>query len=785
MKSIYIIAHAHIDPVWLWNSREGISEVIKTFSRMSQFLETHKDVSFVASSSYFYEWISKINPELYEKVKKLITNRRWEIVGGWVVEPDCNIPWGESFVRHSLYGSKSIKELFNKEIRVGFNPDSFGHNAMLPQILLKSERKYYVFMRPNQSEKQLPSPLFYWRSPDGSKILAYRIPYTYNAKGKQIAEVMKKIIEEYGNKHETLAIFIGAGDHGGGIDEDDIKVAYEAAKAIGVEVKFGTLEDFFSEVERLEGNSLPVIADELQYHSIGCYSVVHEVKELNRKAEHWLISAERVATLAYLLGKNYDVDKIEEAWKSVLFNQFHDVLAGTAIEEVYKGEVKGRFYKAISFAEDLMFESIKYIERLIRVEDDNSFIVWNLSTHKLIGPIDVEIPITIDPNNARIIDPEKGEIPYTRLPIKSKTYSRRLHVEFLAEIPPLGYKVYKIVNGERKKAEGLSYIDNGVANNGIKIKIEDNGLSIYYDSQLIIKGMRPYIIEDLSDTWSHGIDRYSDKGEEATIVETKTEVNESSAKILVKWKFRNSSYITITAKIYPYVNFIYLDVIVDWHEKLKLLKLLVPINRNVLKIRAEIPYGWIDRSETEIERPFQRWLNIITDKGNLIIANDSVYAYDFKNNMIRLTLLRSPPFAYHIPYKLQPDEEFSATDQGEHHFRFIISPEGDEVLATELASVLNSPIIYTTSFKKEGELPSYHSFLSVSPTNVSLEVMKISEDKKDDIILRLYEVSGRESDVKMQINGKEISTNIKPFEIKTLRTDREFKNIREVSLLEN
>ena len=171
-NKLHMIGHAHIDPVWLWRWQEGFHEVKATFQSALERMKEYDDFIFVASSAAFYEWVEKSAPAMFEEIKARIMEGRWQVVGGWWIEPDCNIPNGESFVRQGLYGQRYFKEKFGVVARVGFNVDSFGHSGTLPQILKKSEIPYYTFLRPMPHEKSMPSRLFWWESPDGSRVLA-------------------------------------------------------------------------------------------------------------------------------------------------------------------------------------------------------------------------------------------------------------------------------------------------------------------------------------------------------------------------------------------------------------------------------------------------------------------------------------------------------------------------------------------------------------------------------------------------------------------------------------
>jgi len=334
LVEVFLAGNAHIDPVWLWKWFEGFWTVRYTVRRIVELMKKNPSLTFVFSSAIMYEWFEECEPELFEEVKRLVREGRWIPVGGWVVEPDCNIPCGESYIRHALYGKSYFREKLGFEVKIGYNIDSFGHNASLPQILRKSGYEYYIFMRPGRHEKDLPSLVFWWESPDGSRILAYRHPVGYTVSGEELYRVIKSIIAN--PQMSVVLILFGAGDHGGGPTEKDIEAIRRASEeSVGCRVMFANPEEFFKRVLELY-RDIPIVKDELQHHASGCYSVLSEVKALNRRAESIIMAAEKMSVLAYATcGLDYPRSKLKRSWELTLFCQFHDILAGTCIPEAY------------------------------------------------------------------------------------------------------------------------------------------------------------------------------------------------------------------------------------------------------------------------------------------------------------------------------------------------------------------------------------------------------------------------------------------------------------------
>ncbi|WP_217282882.1 glycoside hydrolase family 38 N-terminal domain-containing protein [Paenibacillus alginolyticus] len=221
-KKLYMIGNAHLDPVWLWQWQEGFQETKATFRSALDRMKEYDDFIFTSSSAANYEWVENNDKKMFEEIKKRVREGRWRIVGGWWVQPDCNIPGGESFVRQGLYGQRYFKEKLGVTAKVGYNVDSFGHYGMLPQILLKSGMPYYIFMRPMPNEKGLPGRLFHWESDDGSRVLTYRIPFEYCTWGKDLEKHVRRCMEELKDPFGNLMVFYGVGNHGGGPTKENI-----------------------------------------------------------------------------------------------------------------------------------------------------------------------------------------------------------------------------------------------------------------------------------------------------------------------------------------------------------------------------------------------------------------------------------------------------------------------------------------------------------------------------------------------------------------------------------
>src|SRR5215216_4591677 len=413
-----MIGNAHIDPVWLWQWQEGFHEVKASFRSALDRMKEFADFVFVASSAAFYEWVEQSDPAMFAEIQQRVNEGRWGIVGGWWVEPDCNIPAGESFVRHGLYAQRYFKEKFGVTARTGFNVDSFGHAGTLPQILKKSGIDYYVFLRPMPHERGLPARLFWWQSDDGSRVLTFRIPFEYLSWGKDMETHARRCADEMKEPVDEFMCFYGVGNHGGGPTIDNIESIHrlDADPEFPARLACSTPEAFF-EVAETKGWSLPIIQSELQHHASGCYAAHSNIKRWNRLAENRLLAAEKLSVVA----ANWEEapgasprhpDQFARAWKDVLFNQFHDIMAGTSLEAAYD-DARDAYGEALAIAGRALNQATQSIAWKIGIrleEGVRPLVVFNPLTWPVKANVEIESS-RLKPE-AALMDESGQMIPY-------------------------------------------------------------------------------------------------------------------------------------------------------------------------------------------------------------------------------------------------------------------------------------------------------------------------------------------------------------------------------------
>ncbi|MCK6488442.1 MAG: hypothetical protein L6R48_08970, partial [Planctomycetes bacterium] len=325
MISIHVAFHAHLDPVWLWPWTSGLDEAIATARSACDRLDAHPDISYCQGEAWTFAMIERADPALFARIRAHIAAGRWEVVNGWWTQPDCNLPGIDGLHAQLATGLDYVRERFGLRPRCGFNPDSFGHCAALPDVLRAHGQDRYVMMRPGEGEMALPARLFRWRGAGGGTVTTWRVAGSYQGgQDGTLALAQRALTDLPAGCRHALALF-GIGNHGGGPTERIIALLRAGRDSIpGARLEFSTIGRFFDAVEA-DAPALPEVAGELQQHAIGCYSVVRAVKTGVRRAEHALARAAQADPAADLAG----------SWRAVCAHHFHDTLGGSSLPEAY------------------------------------------------------------------------------------------------------------------------------------------------------------------------------------------------------------------------------------------------------------------------------------------------------------------------------------------------------------------------------------------------------------------------------------------------------------------
>ena len=770
-RVLHMIGNAHIDPVWLWQWPEGYQEVHATFSSALDRMDEYPDFVFTSNSVVFFAWIEEHDAEMFERIRVRVAERRWQVVGGWWLEPDCNIPSGESLVRHALYGQRYLSEKFGLTATSGANFDSFGHAATIPQLLRKSGMDSYIFLRPGPNERTLPGPLFRWKSPDGSEVVAYRIPHEYGSPPGELGPQVEKALEEVPESEADLMVFYGVGNHGGGPTRANLDSIEQLA---GEGVRCSSARAFFDGVD---GRDLPVVEGELLHHAAGCYTAHSGIKRWNRRTENLLQRAEKWCAIAEAVTQQpYPHDELRDAWKLLLFNQFHDTLAGTAIKPAYE-DARDQLGAAASTAAEGFNRAVQSIARRIDIpfeESTQAIVVFN--PHAWPVATDVELEIRSFPGeDARLTDEDGVDVPVQDARSYATVSSSRGRLAFRAELPPLGYRTYRLRAGGRAGGSHESPIELEIEPaTGRIARLALDGETV------VVDGPHALVVRDESDTWGHAVRAYDDVVGEFECTSVRV-VEDGPVRRVIRVE---SSYVASTlVEEYLVSGARYVDVrvTVDWREQLKLLKLRYPTRGG--DATFEVSYGHVVRAADGTENPAQNWV----DCGGLSVANDAKYGHDVDGGSIGITALRSPVYAWHHPRQLDDDGIYEYIDQGPQEFQLRLIPHGGDWRKAETvrrAAELNQPVFALLESPHAGPLAASASFGNDGGTSAIVSVLKRAEDA-DALVVRVYESAGRKATPRITVLDRSFDVELDAAEIRTFLVPRDpAVAVTETNLLE-
>ncbi len=784
MQKVHLIGNAHLDPVWLWQWQEGFAEIKATYRSALDRLKEYDDFVFTSACAAYYMWIEKVDLPMFEEIRQRVKEGRWCITGGWFIQPDCNIPSGESFARHALISQRYFAEKFGIMAETGYNVDSFGHNGNLPMILQNSRMKNYVFMRPMPMEKTLPQNLFHWESRDGSRVTTYRIPFHYNlckTENYDLFEEIAKLGEEQGTNQMA---FYGVGNHGGGPTVELLNIMHEILDDRFV---YSDPNAFFASVDL---KALPVVKEDLQYHAKGCYSAVSEVKANNRRAENALIRAEKYAVLTKeLLGTAYPAKDLDRAWKNVLFNHFHDIMGGCSIREAYDDarDVHGQALAITADVENFSLQQIawnidtlgerevgSYIPSVMADEIGTPFVVFNPHAYEVTGP--VYIRASKNEFYLSVSDEEGNMLPIQTVRDSKTNRLRKWARLFEATVPAYGYRVYRLYNhkSEEPFENPFEIGESSIANKKLKATFDpvSGELISLVDrksgNELLSAPTRIALYNDRNyDTWAHAIEKYDD--ERPMKITSKLSVTEQGpvrATVRVTQSFGHST-VTRDYTLMASGNSLDIKTKIDFHEKFRILKFELSTACQDGKAICKIPYGCIERPTDGTEQVCGDWISLSDKKLGIGIATDSKHSFDANGNKLALTVLRSPIYADHFANETHTRDEFCEfTEQGIQRFAYRIFPFAGCADAENQASELQNPFTVVPETFHRGKLPTVYSGLSVSAPNVSVTAIK-EQIEGEGTILRCYETEDKDTDVTVKLFDTSFSFRISHSSVQT------------------
>ncbi len=698
---LHIILNSHLDPVWRWRRSQGIDEVLSTARTACNILDDFPETIMTRGESWFYEIVEKCDKSLFERIRKHFDNGRWGIVGGWYIQPDCNLPSREVFLKHAEIGKKYFRNKFGFEVKTGYNVDSFGHSGMLPSFLKECGYENYVFMRPGWNEKVLPSPLFKWESVKGDTVNAFRIEYSYSTYVKNLPNSQQRQIDKalaaanYDVGH--MMCFIGVGDHGGGPAREEIQWLLENQNANDdVEIAFSTPDIFFKEAAAAQAE-LPIIKGELQHHAIGCYSAVSRIKKEFRDSVRLLQYAENFPAPK---DENFNI-RMEEEWKKVLFASFHDIITGTSTEIAYE-DIYEDLGSARSFARNFIEQEIRVKNQQLDDCRNQRIIFDNPTDREFCGWVRfapwVGFLPHVNVNDFKLYDSNNDPAAMQRVDGDTPP-EFDLYMAAYVKVPAFGRSIYRFELAEAP-AVYPSFSPQ------ISVTLDKNGISMLeFDGKKFVNCPSVIrVLNDKTDTWSHLTTTYPTASKNIFTLGRNDwkEVFDGDfidcRRGIMRARGGSCCYDVQTFKR---ENFVECNLRFNWHDSYKLIKMEFKPAFKIKKRLDGISGGVIERELDGQEYPVTSFISLIgADDQALTFVSDDIYSADVQSDgTLRLTLLRTPQYTDHYPFKRL--DKFAITDQGytDINLRLIPMNSYDQQKVYDAVHELSKPLFFSESTK--------------------------------------------------------------------------------------
>jgi alpha-mannosidase len=695
LRTVHLILQAHIDPVWVWPWTAGVDEALNTCASMCDLLDRHPEAIFTRGESWVYEQVRQHDPALFRRILGHIRGGRWSPVGGWYIQPDCNLPGEESMRRQISAGKAWFEEHVGLFPKIGYNVDSFGHTAALPDIMAAHGQHSYVMMRPMDHERTLPSRVFRWRGfAGGREITTFRIANGYATIFEPTLGHIERALEGLPPGVNDTMCFLGVGDHGGGPTEAILRWCRANWTALpGVRLVYSSPERYFKAIARQVPN-LPLVTGELQMHAIGCYSVHRPVKVGVRRGENILAQAQRALELASPAERREAAPKLKGAWEQVLFNTFHDTLGGSCIATANRYSEEQLAFAA-TIGERVLSRTFRRRAHALRPDRRQRFAIANYSGVPFSDWIEHEpwLEWTSWKPDWCLLD-EKGRVVPTQVIEAEPLMPDSTRVLFPLEVEPGKLRVVRVARlpkGRKPALKGAAPSFRLTLTRGRAV-LKATGAPAFAVPDL-------ELIEDKSDTWSHGLDRFSGPLRARPRWEKPEKVEDGLLRCT--WRLHGTiagSAVCADWRRYRSCDWWEVRLRVNWCEQHKLLRLSWDPGAAILSRNDGIPGRGLDRESDGKERP-TRDRSLLRLKGGRTAGAvfPDVFSMSGDAERLRLTLLRSSPLAHHDPKILPPKlPHANWADRGDHVFTMRFHPAGRvtaAVLDAEALLLQQKPVV--------------------------------------------------------------------------------------------
>ena len=791
-KKIHLICNAHIDPIWQWDWQEGVSAALSTF-RSAVKLADKYDYVFCHNEVTVYKYAEEYDPELFEKIKELVKKGKWRIIGGWYLQPDCNMPCGESFVRQIKYGFEYFKEKFGIEPpKSAFNVDAFGHTRGLVQIISKCGQTGLIVCRPYKNEMPLENNLFYWEGPDGSKIKVFRSPDSYNTPLGNAASAIKEKAN-LRKEGEYLALW-GVGNHGGGPSDKDLGDIEELMKTDEeFEYVHSYPDAFFAECE-----PKATIDKSLRISMPGCYTSLIEVKQKHIRLENELYLAEIMSAVADMKGLSpYGTEKLHSCFEDLLNGEFHDVLPGSCIKA---GEDNGISLFDGGYLNATKIKTKAYFALLngepSAANGEYPVLVFNPHPYVLTENVECEFMLA-DQNWSEltsVITVKDGDKIIKSQQTKEESNVNldwRKKVIFEAELPPMSMKRFSVFV-ERKAVTIEEKPQNFVFDDGeryVEIDVKTGLLKSYRigGEEYVKNGFSLYMYDDNPDPWAMGAFQQKcvgTNGSPFVLSEKPSGIFEGMKSVRViedgeiylgieAFFEKDNSKARIEYRIYK--NSPDLDVFVNlfFNEANKVVKMGLPV------VLGEKPIGQTAFGTEELfsdgrENVSQRFTGVKTRGKVVALVDKSRYGGSYSDGCLYMTLVRGVTYCAHpvLDREIIPHDRFTKkADQGEHDYCFRLTVANENELERKAMEFNRKP--YAVNVFPTGVKKSENEFaFELSNKNITLVTLKKSEEKQG-YVLRLLNNSPEAAATLIKLCRAEVEAEFSAYEAKTYLYDGE------------
>jgi alpha-mannosidase len=827
-----LVCNSHIDPVWLWRWEEGLAETLSTFRAAADLCEEFDGFVFCHNEAILYEWTEQYEPALFDRIRALVAEGRWHIMGGWYLQPDCNLPSGESFVRQALVGKQYFLEKFGVEPKVAVNLDPFGHTRGLVQILRKAGYEGYLFCRPDSTFLPLPSNDFTWVGYDGSTVLAHRAADHYNSNRGEAGAKVRRWLDRHPGAVEGLLLW-GVGNHGGGPSREDLRsLAAIIASAPNGEIAHGRPEDYFGRLAA-RADELPRVAGGLNPWGVGCYTSMATVKRGHRRLESMLYATEKMVACAALQGlMDYPRAALREAVEDLLFCEFHDTVAGSSVSEVEEQALQ-RLSHGLDVVGRLRTRAFFALLSGQPAAADGEYPVFVHNPH----PFDIEGTVVCElqppePNADanRFLQPEVTDPAGLPVPLQLEKEScniqadQRKRLVFRARLGASRTTRFscRIRLDDRRPPLRTNGVEATAVTGRLEFRTPAYEASIDAESGLLhrycVAGQdyvrpgagRVLVVADTADPWGMQVRAFRDvigefrlmspevaarfAGVSARALAPVRIIEDGPVRRIVEALFEYGHSALCVRYILPVEGCeIGLDVRAYWMEKDRMLKLSLPTPFAGGEVRAQAAYGVevVDRQAEELVA--HQWIAAVSQDGfrALTVINDATYGFDTAEGELRLSLLRSPAYAGHPVDTVTPivrqDRFEPRTDQGEHRFRFGLQggDAADRLRAVDREATARNQEVMALCVCPSGEGRLPVPGVTLSDAAVQLGALKVAE-RDGRLILRLFEPTGESRTTIVSIEPLHLRflVALAPFEIKTIAVDTQTREFKEVDLLE-